>query len=274
MSASEVTPVEAHEDPAARVAETVAEAEGERGEIASPPSPEAAAARVRATTEARLEKILEQSLERAASVRAEAATEAVLGPRVRVLERVAARPRRPRGIRPNLVVAIVLATAALAAVGGWELASGKPGLAAPIADKSPSKAATATLCPIPAKYRSAFVSASQRTGVPLSLLTSVASVESRWQPDAVSARGAIGLMQMLRSTADYLHVDPYDVRQNVFGGARFLKLMLAQYHGNTELALAAYDSGPYRVAQGDVPLETVVYVGAVMAQQAATVGCR
>jgi soluble lytic murein transglycosylase-like protein len=130
------------------------------------------------------------------------------------------------------------------------------------------------LCPIPNRYRSAFVSAARREGVPLSLLASVATVESRWQPRAVSKQGAIGLLQLMPATASYLRVNPYNWRDNVLGGARFLRQMLAHFNGNTELALASYDAGPGRVAQGDVPLETVVYVGAVMAQQAAIVGCR
>ncbi len=305
--ASERLLAEAREEAATRVAELVAEARVELGKIAPPPSPDLAAARVRAETEARCAAIVEQASERAAHVLAVAEAEAGAvdaetrrqrttleqdlrelarerASGVRALEAQVASVRaagtvadsqgsRRRPPRLALVAALVVAVAAAAGVGGWQLSSGNPG-AAPLIDPPAQKTAAGSVCPIPGKYRSVFVSAAARENVPLSLLTSVAAVESRWQPGAVSARGAIGLMQMLRSTAAYLHVNPYNWRQNVLGGARFLKLMLAQYHGNTELALSAYNAGPGRVAQGNVPLETVVYVGAVMAQQAQTVGCR
>jgi len=299
---------EAREEADARVAELVAEAKAELAKIAPPADPGRDAARVTAETEARCAAILAEARERAAAVlkaaeqdarRVDAETrrrrrleEKALRQLVRERESlVDALEARVASVRAAgtvagsdgsrrwsrrlvLTAAIVVAAAALAGVGGWALSSRSPAPAIPISDPSPAKTAVGGVCPIPGRYRNTLVAASRSQGVPLSLLTSVASVESRWEPRAVSSQGAIGLLQLLPSTASYLHVNPFNWRQNVLGGARFLRLMLAQYNGNEELALASYDAGPGRVSQGDVPLETVVYVGAVMAQQAQIAGCR
>lgn len=107
-------------------------------------------------------------------------------------------------------------------------------------------------------------------GLPGSLLQAVAYAESGLQQDAVSEKGAIGIMQLMPGTAAELEVDPHSPRENVMGGARYLRAMLERYAGDEEQlvkALAAYNAGPGRVEEyGGLPpfAETNAYVAKVL----------
>ena len=76
------------------------------------------------------------------------------------------------------------------------------------------------------------------------LLSEVAWRESGFRQEAVSPKDAVGLMQLTAGTARDLGVDRYDPRQNVHGGAAYLRNMLDRYGGDVRLALAAYNAGP------------------------------
>jgi soluble lytic murein transglycosylase-like protein len=108
----------------------------------------------------------------------------------------------------------------------------------------------------------------EEQGVDGLLLAAVVRVESRFDPTAVSHRGALGLMQLMPETAGmYGVVDPFDPTANIRAGARYLRHLLAIYAGDLELALAAYNAGPGSVARfGGVPPfpETQGYVAAVL----------
>src|SRR5579871_442460 len=103
--------------------------------------------------------------------------------------------------------------------------------------------------------------------LPPELIRSVIQTESNYNPNAVSPKGARGLMQLVPSTARRFGVDdPANPVQNLQGGAKYLKYLLDLYHGNDALALAAYNAGEQSVARyGGIPPfpETQKYVVAV-----------
>lgn len=116
---------------------------------------------------------------------------------------------------------------------------------------------------------SIFEEAASLYQIPVKLLRAVAKAESSFNPNAVSKAGAIGVMQLMPATARSLGVsDPYDARQNILGGAKYLKQNLDRFQGNVSLALAAYNAGPGSVTKyGGIPpyKETQNYVKKIMA---------
>jgi soluble lytic murein transglycosylase-like protein len=106
--------------------------------------------------------------------------------------------------------------------------------------------------------------------LPAGLLAAVAAQESSFSPCAVSPAGALGLMQLMPSTAADLGVDdPFDPWQSLHAGGVFLRQLLDHYGGDLSLALGAYNAGPATVdAYGDVPpyAETQNYVANVLAR--------
>jgi len=108
--------------------------------------------------------------------------------------------------------------------------------------------------------------AARRHNVPEDLFLRLVHQESRWNAAAVSTKGARGLAQLMPDTARLLRVDPDDPRQNLDGGARYLRMMFDRF-GNWRLALAAYNAGPEAVQRhGGVPpfAETTHYVRVIL----------
>ncbi len=105
-----------------------------------------------------------------------------------------------------------------------------------------------------------------RQGVPPELFLALVHAESSFNPNARSHVGAIGLTQLMPATAKELGVNPHDPMQNLVGGARYLRLQYERF-GTWQLALAAYNAGPTRVARlGRVPniRETKNYVSKII----------
>ena len=82
-----------------------------------------------------------------------------------------------------------------------------------------------------------------RSGLPPTLVESVARVESALRPEAVSPKGALGVMQLMPATARMLDADPHDTAQNIDAGARLLRGLLIKYGGDVVKALSAYNAG-------------------------------
>src|SRR5436309_4993928 len=92
-------------------------------------------------------------------------------------------------------------------------------------------------------------------GVNPDFVRAIIHAESRFNPQAVSHVGAQGLMQLMPVTARYLGVsDPFDMRQNIFAGVKYLSNLLDRFNGDVGLAAAAYNAGPNAVARrGGIP---------------------
>ncbi len=111
--------------------------------------------------------------------------------------------------------------------------------------------------------------AAHKAHIPARLVASVLHVENRGEINEsahrVSSAGAIGPMQLMPATAwDYLHVNPWNPKENIEGGARYLARLLRQFGGNERLALIAYNAGPGAVASGARPESAVLYADTVL----------
>jgi soluble lytic murein transglycosylase-like protein len=106
--------------------------------------------------------------------------------------------------------------------------------------------------------------------IPAELIRAVIAVESAGNAAALSHKGAVGLMQLMPSTAGRMYVkDPVDPGQNIQGGTRYLRTLTNQYNGDLVLVLAAYNAGPEAVRKyGGLPpyAETRDYVRKVLAK--------
>jgi soluble lytic murein transglycosylase-like protein len=113
-------------------------------------------------------------------------------------------------------------------------------------------------------YHDEVVTAALQFGVPEALLRAVIHAESAFNPNALSSKGAQGLMQLMPDTAiDLGVVNPWDAAQNIRGGAQYLAQLLKRFNGDERLAAAAYNSGEANVRKyaGVPPFdETQVYV--------------
>lgn len=123
--------------------------------------------------------------------------------------------------------------------------------------------------PVPdAQIAPVLLDAAQREGLEPKLLTAVIQQESAFRPCAISQKGAQGLMQLMPDTSGRFGVkDPFDPKQNVDAGAKYLKELLTRYGGNLALALGAYNAGPNKVDEaGGIPAipETTSYVNEIL----------
>jgi len=125
----------------------------------------------------------------------------------------------------------------------------------------------ATPPPVPPQYEAMLKQAATAANISPVLLSALVWQESRWNAQALSPKGAMGLAQLMPATARDLGVNPADPVQNLTGGARYLRALLDQFNGDLEKALAAYNAGPGRVSRaGGVPAiaETRNYVASIV----------
>ena len=139
-----------------------------------------------------------------------------------------------------------------------------------------SKADTAKMTPAEASTQLSSTSnettrfireAAAKYGLDSRLVAAVAEAESSGNQSEVSDAGAVGVMQLMPDTAAALGVNPYDEKQNIEGGAHYLKQMLDTFGGDMKKAIAAYNAGPQAVKDyGGVPpyAETQNYVNKVL----------
>ncbi|PIP41250.1 lytic murein transglycosylase [Candidatus Desantisbacteria bacterium CG_4_8_14_3_um_filter_40_12] len=120
----------------------------------------------------------------------------------------------------------------------------------------------------PYQYAELINNASQKYGIDAKLIESIIKAESNFNPQAVSSKGACGLMQLMPQTARSLGVkNIFAPEENIDGGVKYLKDMLNKFNQNVPLALAAYNAGPETVKKaGGVPsiIETQNYVAKVL----------
>lgn len=142
----------------------------------------------------------------------------------------------------------------------------------PAPPPAPAVIAKAPEPPPPATPQELLLEAANKHGLRPEFVRSVAAVESAYRTNAVSPKGAMGLMQLMPGTAADLGVDPKDPRQNAEAGARYLRTLLERYKNSADpvrLALAAYNAGPGAVDRyGSIPpyRETQAYVERVLRQ--------
>lgn len=120
----------------------------------------------------------------------------------------------------------------------------------------------------PAEYENIIRTCADKYGVNPSLVKAVIHAESGYNPNAVSPKGASGLMQLMPGTARSLKVsNSFDPKDNVEGGVKYLRFLLDTFRGDVSLALAAYNAGLNKVARfGGIPpyAETRTYVNRVL----------
>jgi soluble lytic murein transglycosylase-like protein len=106
--------------------------------------------------------------------------------------------------------------------------------------------------------------------VPPELIAALIDVESRWNPRAISSKGAMGLMQLMPATAKRFGAfEPFDVEQNIAAGTRYVTALMWEFHGDLRLVAAAYYAGDCDIARKQLDYrnsDVVAYVQAVRRQ--------
>jgi len=118
-------------------------------------------------------------------------------------------------------------------------------------------------------YNSLILKAQKKYGIEAALIKAIMHAESAFDSEAVSKKGAAGLMQIMPMNFKSLRIsDPFNPEQNIMGGTVYLKAMLERYNFNLPLALAAYNAGPEKVDKHNNQIppyeETVTYIKKVI----------
>lgn len=147
--------------------------------------------------------------------------------------------RDREGMSPNMKQAFIAVAALLVSIPAMARSTSEPRL---VTNAFPA--------PMSRQLSSAIEEAAAQYQLDPNLLAAMAFKESAFNPRAVSRRGAMGILQLMPRTARYLGVhDAFDVRQNVFGGARYVRQLLDRFNGDLDLTLASYNLGPERISK-------------------------
>lgn len=107
-------------------------------------------------------------------------------------------------------------------------------------------------------------------GVPPELIGALIDVESRWNPNAISNKGAMGLMQLMPATARRFGAfDPFNPEQNIAAGTRYVTVLMWEFHGDLRLVAAAYYAGDLEIGRRRLNYhnpQVIAYVEAVRRQ--------
>jgi membrane-bound lytic murein transglycosylase B len=126
------------------------------------------------------------------------------------------------------------------------------------------------------KFDKFIVQAAKKFDVDVALVSAVIQAESNFNPHEISNKGARGLMQLMPATAERFGVsDSYDPEANIYGGVRYLRWLLQTFHGNADLAVAAYNAGEGNVWKynGVPPFrETINYINRIATRIRANFG--
>ncbi len=115
------------------------------------------------------------------------------------------------------------------------------------------------------RYRNEITTAAHRYSIPPALLLAIIHAESNFNPYAVSHKGAVGLMQLMPSTARWMapgvsRKQLFNPATNIELGARYLRYLANRYNGDARKILVAWNAGPGRLDRGHIPRETEVFV--------------
>jgi len=121
-------------------------------------------------------------------------------------------------------------------------------------------------------YKKSVSEAAIQFGIDPQIALKMLHLESNANPDAVSPKGATGLMQLMPATARQYGLDPSDPAQNIEAGMRHLQYLRGLYKGDMRKTLAAYNAGEGAVQSGRLPLETMKYVNSILGPQTAEMG--
>ena len=139
-------------------------------------------------------------------------------------------------------------------------------LALPLSAATTPLATNAFPAPVPSYLASIITDAASTYHVDPNLVAAMAFKESRFDPNAVSWRGAQGVLQLMPRTAKALGVrNAFDPKQNIFGATKYLAQLLQRFNGDIDMTLAAYNAGPELVAKvGPRPkAEAIDYVAKI-----------
>lgn len=146
-----------------------------------------------------------------------------------------------------------------------QIASGNIAQTGMVTSSSSSSGGSAVTGSYSGQYSSYINQAASKYGVDPNLIAAIIQNESNFNQGAISSAGAIGLMQLMPSTAKGLGVNPNDAYQNIMGGTKYISQLISQFGGDLTKAIESYNAGAGNIQKGIIPAQTQEYVKNVLA---------